>query len=335
LTATELPQYIEARGDTYRVRFPKSIHESRWYGTFTTLTEALEARNAKLHEHYGYATLSPVKEFRSPLPSDSAVDFASIDIPLSAARQFQKPITIPDANALVFSDLHIPHHSPLMLQRAIYIVKRYFPHINRLIVAGDSWDFTCISKHPKNQPVEDLEDVLERGAHIYRAIGKHFSDIYVTNGNHDERIGLKLDSPFTLKRVFNSAFGDAWPDAKMHITNMDYVLMDSLDGDASKSWIIGHPSHYGQSGKVPASIAELEGRNCASGHNHQIGVQQSASGRFLGVDLGHMTNPESHYYVQRRMTKFTRWSSGFLIVSQGRPYPYWERFSDWASLGCK
>lgn len=334
-----LPPYIETRGDMFRVRFPRSIHETRWFGTYNTLAEAMTARDAKLAEHFGMGVTvtessSPVKESRSPLAALGDIEFADIDMPGNTARQFNKPVTVTDANALVFSDLHVPHHSPLMLRRAIYVVKRYFPHITKLIVAGDTWDFTCISRHPKNAPVEDLDDVLERGANIYRAIGKHFDDIYVTNGNHDERIGLKLDAPFTLKRVFSSAFGQEWPKSKMHITNLDYVFMDSVDGDPAKSWIIGHPSHYGQSANVPATIAELEGRNCASGHNHQIGVQQSASGRWLGVDLGHMTDPENHYYVQRRMTKFTRWNSGFLVISDGRAYPYWERFTDWKTLGC-
>lgn len=272
---------------------------------------------------------------RSPLPIQSGVSPDQIVLPAPVTRQFVRPLTVPDANALVFSDTHIPHHSTLMLQRAIYITLRYFPHIRRFVMAGDSWDFSSISRHPKDQPYEDLDDVLEKGAEVYRAIGDYFDEGYITNGNHDARIGLKLDAPFTLKRVFNSAFGDHWPACKLHITNLDWVHMDSADGDPSKKWTIGHPSNYsGSAGRMPSEIADLEQRNVATGHNHLVGMAQSKSGNYLGIDIGHMTDPSSHYYVVRRLQKFSRWNAGFLIISNGRPYPYWERWTDWNALGC-
>jgi hypothetical protein len=153
------------------------------------------------------------------------------------------------------------------------------------------------------------------------------------NGNHDERIGLKLDAPFTFKRVVNAALGDNWPDAQVNVTNLDYVRIDHALPE--RRWIIGHPSAHGQSGKTPADIADLEQCNVATGHNHQIGMQQSKSGRYIGVDVGHMTDPNRHYYVRRRLTKYVRWNSGYLVISNGLPHHFTERWTDWAALGCE
>lgn len=315
-------QYIvPIHGGRFRVRFPRMLLQKRWYGTYATLEQAIAAR-----DHYleGRSIVSPVNE--------SDIDFASITIPHNARRQFARPLTIPTTNVLVMGDLHIPHHNQTMLKRAVYITRRYFPHIDHVCLIGDTWDWTSLSKHPKDQPSEDIDECLDMGGAMLRHLSDYFQDIWMTNGNHDARIGLKLDAPFTLKRVVNAALGDEWTKGRIHVTNLDYVYADGQD--TARNWILGHPSHYGQSGKVPAVIADLEQRNVATGHNHQIGIQQSPSGRWMGVDVGHMTDPDSHYYVVRRLTKYVRWNSGFLVLSHGHPHPYWERWTDWARLGC-
>lgn len=325
--ATSPEQYIERRDDKFRVRFPQHLLQKRWYGTFDTMTDAQEARDRFL------ASLE-ITVSRMPLPALGAIDFADIPMTENTARFTEESLTIPNPNVLVFSDMHVPHQNRVMLRRAIYIAKRYFPHIQDVAVIGDTWDWASLSRHPKNAPAESMDDSLEKGADLYRILGQYFKDIWVTNGNHDERLALKLDSPFTLKRLFNSAFGSEWPKARMHISDFDYLYVDHKD--SARRWMLGHPSHYNsRAGATASEIADLEGLNVATGHSHVIGFQQSKSAKFLGVDVGHMTDPNRHYYIQRRQTKFTRWNSGFLVISNGHPYPYSERFTDWKLLGCE
>lgn len=335
MTYTDM-RYIHPHGDKFQVVLPRTILSKRYLDTFDTEDEAITARDAYLDKlPMANPFIDEEIPVRRPMPVRGEIDFGAIEVPGNAQRQFARPLVIPDANALLFSDTHFPHHSQIMLRRAIYVCRRYFPHIRRFVMAGDSWDFTCISRHPKNQPVEDLDDVLEQGAQVYRAVGEFFDEGWIVNGNHDERLGLKLDAPFTLKRVFNSAFGDNWPKSALHITNMDWLAMLSADGDPAKKWVVGHPSNFsGQGGKTPSEIADLELCNVATAHNHRIGVQTSRSGRFLGVDLGHMSDPTLHYYVQRRLNRFARWNAGFTIISDGFPYCYWQDFTDWKALGC-
>lgn len=300
----------------------------QWAGLYTTLDEAIAVRDRLLAMTHAS---EPEMHLTLTSPTAPTVAFPTIAIPNVDTTPLESVLTIPDANLLVMCDLHIPHHNSLMLRRAIYITRKYFPHITQYAVIGDSWDWSSLSRHPKNAPAEDIETCLELGAAIYRRIGEYFTDGYICNGNHDERLGLKLDAPFTLQRVFNSAFGAAWPTARMHITNLDYLRVQ----DAVHPWIIGHPAHYsGMGGKTPADMADIIGCHIATGHNHLIGLSQSKSGKFVGVDVGHMTDEARHYYVKRRLTRYARWNSGFLIISNGYPYHFTERFTDWSSYGC-
>lgn len=322
-------RYIQQRGTTYRVRFPEGIWPGRWFATCPTLKEAQEVRDAHL---------SSIGRNHSA-PNNSTFSLADITIPANKYHRRldeEKALVVPHANVLVVNDLHVPHHNTELLQRAIFITKKYFPWIEDIIFGGDTWDFNAISRHPKDQPTEDIGESLALGGEVIRSVCSHFAHAWFTNGNHDERVGHKLDAPWTLEHTISAALGKNWPaHCELHITNFDYVFVNSEDGDSSKNWIVGHPSHYsGQGGKTPADIADIEGRNVATGHNHVIGMAGSKSGKWLGVDVGHMTNPDKHYYVRRRLTRFTRWQAGFLIISDGRPYHFAERWVDWSRWGC-
>ena len=189
-------QYIHDRGNSVRVVFPTSILASRHHSTHqivdgnreAAMTQARIARDSFLAE----------RAQPSPLPMRTNVQFADITVPENTKGFEDQPLTIPGGNALVFSDTHVPHHNRLMLRRAIYIVRRYFPHIEDFVVAGDSWDFNLLSRHPKDGRQEDLEESLELGADMYRNVGDYFDRAWVCNGNHDARPGLKLDAPFSL-----------------------------------------------------------------------------------------------------------------------------------------
>lgn len=323
-------QYIHDRGNSVRVVFPTSILAKRHHSTH----EIVDGDRDAAMKAARIARDSFLAERNTPLPSRSEIDFNSIMVPDNSAGFNDQPLVIKGGNALVFSDTHVPHHNKLMLRRAIYIARRYFPHIEDFAVVGDSWDFNSLSRHPKDAPQENLDEVLELGADMYRMVGDYFNRAHVCNGNHDARIGLKLDAPFTLKRVFNSAFGEGWPTCAMNISNLDYLLLDH--DDPTRRWMLGHPSHYnGAGGTTAAAIADLEGMNVATAHSHVVGMQQSKSGRHIGIDLGHMTEPNRHYYLKRRMTKYAKWTAGFLIISNGMPYQYTERWTDWQALGCQ
>ncbi len=323
-------QYIYARGARFYVRLPDLPGFKSWIGTFDTPEEARQARDQAMAARPGWNTEEDFGEEEG----EHGIDYNTIVFPDNPPRQFNRPLTIPNANILVLGDMHVPHHNRTMLRRAVYMTKRYFPQVTTLAIIGDTWDWTSLSRYPKDQPYEDIDASLELGGAILRYLCDHYDDTYIMNGNHDARIGVKLDAPFTLRRVIAAALGEVWPKhCKLHITNLDYVYTSGPE--QRHKWVLGHPSHYsGVGGKTPSEIADVELRNVATGHNHRIGIQPSKSGMYLGVDTGHMTDPAFHYYVQRRLTKYPRWTGGFLIIADGYPHLYSDQWTDWERLGC-
>src|SRR4051812_16956364 len=96
-------RYIQHRGTTYRVRFPQSIWPKRWFGTYKTLIEAQEARDAHLMAQ-GIATHLAANK--------SELRFGDIIIPGNQhTRRLddEQTLTINHCNALVIGDLHTPH----------------------------------------------------------------------------------------------------------------------------------------------------------------------------------------------------------------------------------
>lgn len=270
---------------------------------------------------------SPDLEMRSrPAKTDGKTpeNLAAIRIPENAEIQTEVPITIRADNALVLGDLHIPYHNRLMLQRAIYVCRNFYPEVKTVIFGGDTFNFGSLSDHIHNGPEDHSDPSIRVAGGVMRAVMEYFDQAFICNGNHDERVSKRLNETFRLDLLISAAFGRNWPNCEVKTTNLDYLYL----GD---QWMIVHPSKYsGLGGKTPSEMAELYQRNVVSLHNHIIGISQSKTGRFIGVDSGHLTDPEFHYYMKRRATTFTRWNSGFTIISRGYATLFTEAFTDWA-----
>lgn len=311
--------------------------EATIYPPKTTSGRVLPDRGGNIQFHSAFQLSNPdIDPGIYYPPVQKELDFASIEMARNGGPRAQPVLTIPRTNLLVLGDLHVPYHNTTMLRRAVYVVKRHFPHIEDIVVIGDWWDFGVISRHPKDEMQAALDEEIEVSGQVGRALLKHFKRAWITNGNHCQRMARKLDTPLHLKHLYGMAFGRDWPECEMHITDLDYLYADSPDGDPYKNWLLGHPRNYsGQGGKTPSDIAALEHRNVATGHNHIIGTSASKCGRYIGVDVGHSTEPQRHAYVRNALTKYSRWNAGFLVISNGYPYHFTERFTDWKMYGCE
>ncbi len=273
----------------------------------------------------------------NPAVRGAALAYRDILIPENGTTAAVEPVvSITDPNILVMSDLHVPHHHRTMLARAIYITRNHYPHIRQMAIIGDLFDFAGISRHPKNAPSDPIESELRIAGDVLRTLLQHLDRIYICSGNHDERLARKLDAHLGLQFLIDGCLGRNRSDCDVIVSNLDYLHIDPADGDPDKRWSIGHPSEYsGQGGKTPSDIADIERRHIMTAHNHTIGIAASKSGEYVGMDIGHMTEPGRHYYKHRRLTKMRKWTAGFAVISNGYPSPFWERFTSWSCLGCE
>lgn len=252
------------------------------------------------------------------------------EVPRGEQAPLEREVRLADTSALVIADMHVPYHNADLLNRALDLVTRRHPQVKQVVIAGDLFDFAGISRHPHDQREAAISEELATAGKVLRALLAPFERAYILPGNHDERLAKKLEAHVPMRFLIDGCLGTQRPACEIVTTEYDYVYLDH--SDPARQWVIGHPSHYsGQGGRTPASIADLEGRNVMTGHNHVIGLQQSPSGKWLGVDIGHMTDPRQHLYVRRRLTKFARWSAGFAVILDGYAHPYYERFTNWSA----
>jgi hypothetical protein len=232
------------------------------------------------------------------------------------------PLIFPDSNAVIIGDLHCPYHNTTMLVRAVTTGRER--GINRLIVAGDIFDFDSLSTYPHIQTESDPTQTIRIGGDVLRYLFGSFNETVIIPGNHDERFAKKLDRSWDMELLINAALGRDWPSGLVYVTDYSYVYL-------GKDWIVGHPDNYsGQGGQTPSVLADLYQRNVVTLHNHVVGMSQSKSGKYLGIDCGHMTDPAYHFYASRRMNKMTRWCSGFVVIEDGFPELFTANWSRWA-----
>lgn len=297
-----------------------------------------EIRNIALNWEMNYHTLrrmrSELRTERYEETQDRVIDEMEFFIPENAASSIPTPLAIPTPNVLVLSDLHCPYHNRAMLRRALQVTRRHYPHIKDVAIIGDIFNHAQISRHPKDAPEVDLNTEHNITAEVLRAILKYFDNAYICMGNHDIRVSRKLEQPYDLAKLIYGALGGVLPACKLHVSNLSYLYVDAPAYE--RRWMLGHPSKYsGQGGKTPSEIADIEHVNVVCAHNHRIGRAVSRDGRWEGVDLGHMTDPTQHFYIQSSMNTFPKWSSGFAVISDGYAETFTERFTNWRSLGCE
>jgi hypothetical protein len=269
-------------------------------------------------EKYGFVQLD--EPFLGLMVEDVALEFEP-RFPEPSRISEEKVLTIEDTNVLIVGDIHAPFHSPEMLERAVCITHKYFPHIRTVAVIGDLFDFAAISNHVNNQPVTSTEEDMRAGGKIARSLRAAFDHMYIGPGNHDERISKKLNSQFSMESLLCGAFGNT--DPGLHITDLDYFYI----GDEI---IAGHPSMYStRTTGVAQKVALMQRKNTITGHSHKVGITVSEDGVHWTIDNGHCANSELFYYVRRRMSTFGKMGAGFTIISNGMPFVYGDAITDW------
>jgi predicted phosphodiesterase len=319
--------YIGRRSDTgkWRVRVPDDQGRRVLVGEYSDLDDAIAARDEALTYAPEWRSLARTHvEAHKNVCEASIADDAHMRMPIAqsdALRDADEAVTIPSGDCLVIGDLHVPYHNADLLEKARRVAAQH--GITTVAIIGDLFDFGAISRHPRTERQAALDDELTVAGDVLRALLDGFDHCYICNGNHDERVARAMNSPLGLDKLIAAALGRNWPACSITVTSRDYLYL-------GEQWLLGHPSRYsGRGGTTPSDLADLEQRNIVTGHNHLIGLQQSKSGRYVGIDTGHCTLPDRHGYVRQRLTTFPRWNGGFTLIQDGYATLYTERFTNW------
>lgn len=223
-------------------------------------------------------------------------------------------------------DLHAPLHNRLMLDRLVAVLLQR--GIGHLIIGGDLFDFDSTSRFSKSSAQAGLNRTLNIGGDILYALASLFK-LYVLPGNHCRRVAAKLDEPLEFESLIYAALRGRQTKYPIVVTDYDYIYVNT-------QWVVGHPRFYSRTpAKGLADVAMIQQRNVIGSHNHLVGISQSADGRWLAVDPGHMSEETlTPYHMQSfGMSRFPNWTAGFCVVEENIPCLYNDKMTRWKDYG--
>lgn len=243
-------------------------------------------------------------------------------------------------DCVILGDMHMPYVHKRALMECLSIAKQ--KNIKTVVLNGDALDFDWASNFMSMATPGTMQDVEFHRRAIYDivyALSGVFNKIYITRGNHDERLLNKADKLLSLKSVWHMF---ACPDSEWlgqdgkplpnllnicKITERFYMkMLKSPTGD----WLFCHQKNYSViPGRVAGRLAAKEGMNVIAAHEHHLAIVTDGTNKEnLGVSGGCMFDEKKVEYKQMRHTLHPKSSVGWVILEAGIPTIYnWNKLN--------
>lgn len=208
---------------------------------------------------------------------------------------------------LVGADVHVPGHSEKWLKALIEYARVY--EIKNLLLAGDFWNLDALSRFELKDSDLNLKKELFAGKTVLEKLTKQFT-IYMVCGNHDKRLPLSLRGAIDFSGAMKVFLGK-----KVFTTNRDFMYLTSGD----KKFRICHPDMYSQiKGKIVSTLAQDLQENILAGHPHYFSMQTNKTGKYVGLDMPCLCEPEQFTYKTKNTTTCPEWNNGFVHIKNGK-----------------
>lgn len=226
---------------------------------------------------------------------------------------------------IVASDLHVPWHDPEALS-AVCITAQLLD-ISSLIIAGDLLHMDSISRYVGvGRSITVSEEILA-AKRVLSALEQVFAQIIVIPGNHDQRIEKLLGTMDQKSlELLASLLGTKDIDDKERLAQLYlwqllgsekmqlYPLPDLLVNDA---WLIQHPGTVSRvAPQNQRKMAEKHHKCILEGHSHLFGIGFDSSGKFVTMNMGHLSNDDNFRYKREKPSTFPNTVKGFCAILQ-------------------
>ena len=224
----------------------------------------------------------------------------------------RRGIALEKGRILVFSDAHFyPDDETTAFRALVECIKEFRPEV--IVNAGDSFDGSSISKHPRigwdSKPTvkQELEAVTYHLNEIEKA-SVFKSNLIWTLGNHDARFEtfLAANAPqyegvqgFSLKDFF-----PLWQPCWSYWVNDDTVIKHRWKGGFGA----------GRANSLNAGV------NMVTGHTHNLSYMPISDyrGTRYGIQTGMLANPNGEQFVDYTEDGVKDWRSGFVMLTFDR-----------------
>lgn len=228
------------------------------------------------------------------------------------------------SDTLNISDIHFPYPHRELFFNFLKVAEKQ--KIRTCVANGDLANLDSMSRfataarggHEFEKELVQIQVYLDQ-------LLKVFDNIYITQGNHEDRFFKWVHGTINHERFWKMIHDEVGK--RIHVS--DYKFSEVTSG--GKKWLIGHPDAFAQAGgSTPAAIADIRQANIITGHNHMWGVQISKSGHYVGIDHGCACNPKKIEYYAKGFSKLSVWQNGFSMIKNGFGYAFnWDK-TDWS-----
>jgi hypothetical protein len=248
-------------------------------------------------------------------------------VPLAEPPALPKELAVAERKVLLAADWHVPHHSEALVNRLDETAGKLDVH--HLVINGDfcnedAFFMGGMDKHPGTTP---FAVELAKMRELLDYLLDTFERIFWTRGNHEERLfrvnKWEVSMDLLLEMVGGSR-GD-----RVVVTDRDYLIVAASDPEYN--WRVTHGVGGSASVATSAAVrkAEILLTNVAQGHDHLLGLRQTANGRYWGMDTGCMLEPAWAGYKALNTKPYPVWNQGFALLDNGRPTLFGPRLNEW------
>jgi hypothetical protein len=216
-----------------------------------------------------------------------------------------KHLSLDTDGIIVIGDLEIPYQSDRVLARATMIAQKF--GIRDIVFAGDFLCLDAVSFWPKGGGEQrmSLSDELLEGSNVLRRMAKWFNRAWFIEGNHERRIINMTKGDFDMESLFKLIAPDTM---EVVTSNFDWCQINN-------DWLITHQAKYSSNPRAVAlRLMHVHHKNVITFHQHHMSMSWDESGKYMLVDGGCCTVPQTRYYKTAKISTLPNWKTGFSVL---------------------
>lgn len=223
------------------------------------------------------------------------------------------------------SDIHIPFWHKELTRNMFAVAKKF--KIKTLIINGDFLNLDSFSRWVTGfrGQTDTMRELKTAACYLQESL-KIFKKIYLTTGNHEDRLFRQLEGQIPhsyFMKMISDNVGTQDEDKPIVVSDYPFCYVNDC-------WMVGHPKNYSdRGGNTPSDLADVYDMNVITGHNHQLGIQTSKNGKHVGIDHGVSADPVKIEYYNKTLSKSRRWQPGFSMILNNKGYLFSLYHTDW------
>lgn len=225
---------------------------------------------------------------------------------------------------VIVGDVHVPYTDWSLALRVAQVGQAQ--RIDRLIVAGDFWNYDAYSFYPATTLLPSWKTEKRAGIAVVKEWAQTFKEIYFIMGNHERRKQKLTAGEEDDEDIFSPLAAVA----KIKSSALGWCTVQS----GGVPWLIAHPKEYSVNQLVVVDgVAQKELINTIGFHEHHLAIGRDKFKHFTIVNGGCLVDPGKLAYVVMDKNKKPGMARGFVSLRNGYVTLYGNGITDWEDYG--